>query len=410
MELLLQVAEDALRRSALRAPRSMLERVLALSAELDQSGKRDLIQLRTISLLGPLVTLLDGHRSASALYETGKELYFAVHASERAPFFPVLWGWWFTAGDLIEQTRRSEILIRDVTPDADRESRLQALHCGWATLFDGGAHDRCLTAITDGLSLYDTETAQRSRYKYGHDARVCGLGERTLSAWLTGQLDLSAQSIQACEEWADETGHLPSRLHALDIAMQVAFFNRDPSGIDRVLSKIESISQADAVPVIAAKRQIFRSWARVRNGGDADIEAVEQGLHALHGFGVLEDTPFYADIAAEVRAHGGASSRAVGRLEDDIADAKATGLTFWLPELLRRKAVLTNGAAAEAALDEGFQIAQAQNAQMLALRNLSARIDLGLAIPSDQVATMAEKIGHVSDCRLRRQVANALGI
>jgi len=72
--------------------------------------------------------------------------------------------------------------------------------------------------------------------------------------------------------------------------------------------------------------------------------------------------------------------------------------------------VLSRGAVAAEALDEGFEIAQAQNAQMLALRNVASRLDMGLPLASDQAAVMAEKIAHVSDCKARRKVMDALAI
>jgi class 3 adenylate cyclase len=408
LELLLVVAEEAIRRSAISAPRAMLDRVLGLSAELDPGADRDLIRLRAIALLGPLVTLLEGPRAAAPLYDQGQTLYFAMTPADRAPFFPILWGWWFTASDLVEQTRRSNILIRDVTPDADPESRLQALHCGWATLFDGGAHHRCLSAIDDGLALYDPETARRSRYLYGHDARVCGLGERSLSGWLTGRLDLSAAALRGCEDWADETEHLGSRLHGLDIAMQVAVFRHDLPEIDRILTKIAALSDADAAPAIRAKRQIFGGWMAARAGDSGQADAVQDGLRTLRGLGVLEDTPFYADIAAEVAAAHGPVAAALGPLNDEIAASRATGLTYWLPELLRRKAVLVTGADAARALDDGFAVAQAQAAHMLSLRNVATRLDLGLAVPPDHAAYLAEHLANISDCALKSRVADAL--
>ncbi len=408
--LLVDVAEDAIRRSALRAPRAMLQRVLSLSEQFESGTARDLVQLRAYALLGPLVTLLEGHRAAAPLYEAGQALYFGLPTRDRSPFFSILWGWWFTSSDLIEQTRRSEILIRDVPPDADAESRLQALHCAWATLFDGGAHDRCLSAISDGLALYDPQTARRSRFQYGHDARVCGLGERALCGWLTGQLETSAEAIRECEVWADGTGHLSSRLHALDIATQVAFFNHDLHSIDRILNKIASLSGSDASPAITAKRQIFRGWMAVRAGDPAQVAAVTQGLNALRDFGVLEDTPLYADIAARVASVNGTATQALGPLDDEIAAARATGLTYWLPELLRRKAMLTGGVVASTSLDEGFEIAGAQNARMLSLRNVATRLDLGLPIPAHVALSMAETLGQVSDCTLRRKVMDALAV
>lgn len=406
--LLLRVAEDAIRRSALRAPRKMLERVLALSDRLATGPDRDLLQLRAITLLGPLVTLLDGPRAAAPLYEQGQALYFALPETARDAFFPVLWGWWFTSSNLVEQTRRSEVLIRDVTPQADPESRLQALHCGWATLFDGGAHARCLSTISDGLALYDPQVGHQSRYRYGHDAKVCGLGERALCGWLIGQLEMSAAAVAECETWADHTAHLSSQLHGLDIASQAAFFRHDLVEVDRILSKMEGLSDADGVPVITAKRQIFRGWMAARTGDTGQIEAVTAGLEALRSFGVMEDMPFYADIAADVMAASGAIDAAIGPLDAAIQEARSTGLTYWLPELLRRKAVLSGGATARTALDEGFDVAYAQDAQMLVMRNVASRLDMDLVLPPEHAARLRGKIDTISDCALRRKVIGAL--
>ena len=407
--LLVDVAEEAIRRSALRAPRASLERAHTLIPKIPAGRSRDLLLLRLLQLLGPLVTLLDGPRAAAPLYNRAQKLYFDLSESDRQDFFPVLWGWWFTASDLKEQTRRSEILIRDVTPDQDAESRLQALHCGWATLFDGGAHSRCLQAITDGLALYDEEKGARSRVLYGHDARVCGLGERALSGWLTGRLDMSAEAIHACTQWADHTGHGPSQLHGLDIAMQVAFFNGDVARIDQILTRIAAISAAEAAPAIAAKRQIFQVWKAVRAGAADHASSVLQGLSTLRDMGVLEDTPIYADIAAEVTAVTRGADAALGALNEEIAEARDTGLTFWLPELLRRKAMLAP-TEADAALSEGWEVAQAQDAQMLVLRTLATRLDLGLDLPSDVGPALAVRLPEITDSPLRRKVVDALGL
>jgi predicted ATPase len=295
-----------------------------------------------------------------------------------------------------------------VTPEADPESRLQALHCGWATLFDGGAHARCLSTISDGLALYDPQVGQLSRYRYGHDAKVCGLGERALCGWLTGRLEMSAAAVAECEDWADHTAHLASQLHGLDIASQAAFFRHDLSEVDRILSKMERLSDAGGVPVITAKRQIFRGWMAARAGDSGQIDAVTQGLEALRTFGVMEDMPFYADIAADVTAASGKVDAAMGPLDAAIEEARSTGLTYWLPELLRRKAILSGGAVAVSALDEAFEVAYGQDAQMLVLRNVASRVDLGLALPSSHASRLRDKIDTISDCALRRKVSGAL--
>ncbi len=411
LTLLTEVSEDAIRRSARHAPRAMLERVLAQAADLAEGPERNRIEIQAIVLLGPLVTLLDGPRAAAPLYERGQALYFTMPVADRAPWFPILWGWWFTASDLIEQSRRSEVLIRDVPPETDPESRLQALHCAWATLFDAGEHIRSLSAVEDGLALYDKEIARKSRYQYGHDARVCGLGERALSLWMQGRLNDSKSAILASENWADETGHLSSQLHALDIATQTAFFRMDIREIERILTKVASLSEADALPATRAKLDIFRGWIKARTGDAAQASIVTAGLERLKEFGVLEDTPIYADIAADVAWASGMSEQALGPLQEEIDHARRTRLIFWLPELLRRRAILASDAGlsgAAANLDEGFALAIEQDAHHLALRNLATRVELGLSLPTEARMKMTERIGLISDCALKTSVADAL--
>lgn len=410
LTILLQVAEEAIRRSALKAPRKMLERILKEAGGLPEGQARDLIELRAIALLGPIVSLLESHRAAAPLYEQGQEIYFRLDEAARGPFFSVLWGWWFTSGDLIEQAGRSEVLIRDVRPDADPESRLQALHCGWASLFDGGAHARCLQAIDDGLALFDPEVARHSRYLYGHDAKVCGLGERALCQWFTGDLEASAQAIRDCEAFADETEQLASQLHGLDIATQLAVFNQDLPEIDRILRRTLSLAQADQAPAITAKRAIFGGWIASKRGDMSKVAAVTAGLAKLRALGVVEDTPHYADIAAEVTAAAGDVAAALGPLDDEIAQSRTSGLTYWLPELLRRKALLTEGEVAAAALEEGFDIAWSQGAHMLCLRNVAVRLDMGLSIPAEIREKTETRLGQVSDCALRQAVIDGLGL
>ena len=412
LRMMLDVAEDAVQRSALKAPRALLERVLRLATDLDDDGERRAISIRAITLLGPLVTLLDGNRFSAHLYETGQELYFEMDEVDRAPWFSVLWGWWYTAGDLIEQTRRSQILIRDVAPSGDPETRLQALHCAWATLYDGGAHATCLSAVEDGLALYDPDVAVRSRHLYGHDAKVCGLGERALSTWLTGDLETSRTSIAAAEAWAEETDHLNSRLHALDIAIVAAFFRHDDAEITRILKRFGALAGGDALPVVEAKLAIFQGWQRAREGGGPrEALAVQAGLARLRELGALEDTPIYADIAADVAGLTGTPAEALGPLEDEIAEAKAVRLTVWLPELHRRRARLLTEAGrpgAETSLDEGLELALSQDANMLVLKNLGSRLTLGFGISDVLRTEVGDRVLGVSEGELRTQVIHAL--
>ncbi|WP_424926904.1 ATP-binding protein [Amaricoccus tamworthensis] len=401
VDLLIETAETAIRRSAVTAPEASLQRALKLTAKIRDAERRRETRLRIITLLGPLISQVAGPRGAAGIYRSGQELVFDLEEGQRGEWFPVLWGWWFTASDQKEQLRRADVIIKGISESESREARLQALHCGWATQFATGAHDRCLAAIDEGLELYDTSVAETSRHHYGHDARVCGLGERAQSLWMKGDVEGSLAAIKKAEDWADETGHTPSTLHALDMATLAAFYRRDFDEIGRTLGKITDLTGSRELPVIAAKREIFGGWFAARSNLAYDADRVRNGLQSLRDLGALEDTPIYADIVAETMTLCGKAREAVADLDREIEEARQTNLVFWVPELLRRRAWLSTmiGEDERAAgfLDEGFEMAKHQNANMLLLRNHSMRVQLGLDVPGEVSSTLLDRIDLVSD-------------
>ncbi len=411
---LIDAAELAIQRSALTAPRATLERAIGLLNQLKDRDVARQFELRAISLLGPLVTLLEGPRAAAPLYERGQDLCFELEKGARGEWFPILWGWWFTASDLIEQSRRSEALIGSITVADSNEARLQALHCGWATMFDVGAHDDSLDAVREGLALYDPEEARRSRLCYGHDAKVCGLGERALSLWLQGDGDGSLVAIDEALRWGEEIGHLPSLLHALDIANTGAFFRRDAGEIKRVLTQIGCLSGSEASPAMLAKVRIFDAWFAAQSGDMDAHHRVSEGLATLRNLGVLEDTAIYADISAETATLCGVADTAIAGLTHEIAEAKRTRLLFWVPELLRRQALLAylseTSDDPSVFLDEGLELALSQNANMLVLRNAETRLALGMGLSKALRAQLAERILGVTGAVERDHVVKALGL
>lgn len=414
VERLVAAAERGLQLSALRGPRRMLDRALALTERIADAAERRMMALRAIALLGPTVRVLDGPREAAPLYERGQALVFELRPGERGPWFPVLWGWWFTAPTLREQAERSETMIRDISAEDSREARLQALHCGWATLYDAGEHARSLAAVEEGLALYNPVVAARSRHLYGHDARVCGLGERAQSLWMQGDVAGSLGAIAVAESWAEETGHGPSLLHALDMGTLAAFYRRDYAEIERLLKRVSAVSGEGDMPVVEAKRQTFDGWIAARRGGRGRGAAVEEGLRRLRDLGALEDTPIYADIAADAAARAGDPASALAALDGEIATARQSRLVFWLPELLRRRAILARAADGTAPvsawLDEGLEVAEAQAAHMLVLRNVAARIRFGEPVPARVRESVAERIALIGDCPERAPVRDALGL
>jgi len=244
-----QAAEACGVRSAMHEADRLLdfaEKQLELAGN---SGEANDLLLRLLTVRGPVAAALFGRGGdqARAIYGRGVSACAERQDEDRAKWFPLYWGWWFTAPDYATQRERSDILLRDLEGSADPEVRLQALHCAWATNEDAGLHTHCLHCVEEGLRLYDADRARFSRGRYGgHDAKVCGLGERAFSLWFMGDDAGSSDSIEAAKAWAEHINHPNSILHALEFEVELQRYRNDHAGVIRVADRIAEFTKANA--------------------------------------------------------------------------------------------------------------------------------------------------------------------
>jgi predicted ATPase len=337
--------------------------------------KVDELSLQLLATRGPIATALYGAGSpeARAVYERGISLCRDKVSGQAERWFPIYWGWWFTAPDFDTQRRRSQIIIGDLDEAGDPEVRLQALHCAWATEFNAGNLASCLRCIERGLMLYDPDRARLSRVKYGgHDARVCGLGERALSFWYIGEN--ARESAQSALQWAEEIGHRGSLCHALDFVATLHFYERSIDDVTAMARRIQELGELHSLPGMNAKAKIFGGWAHaVTTSGPEGLRQFSEGLDTLREIGTEEDFPIYFDMHAEILARVERLEDAIELLDRAIERAHRTGHVIWLPELYRRRAALreTRGDARDDYLEdlrEALGSARAQGAEMLVRR------------------------------------------
>ena len=300
--------------------------------------------LELLSARGPVAAALFGRGSpqASAVYDQAVALCSASAEKDRARWFPLYWGWWFTAPNYEAQKARSDIVVRDLEETADPEVRLQSFHCAWATNFDAGRHAYCLGCVEAGLALYDEERARLSRVRYGgHDAKVCALGERALSLWFTGDEAGSARSMEAALDWAERIAHPDSLFHALDYAVGLARYQNDFRRAIAVAGRMSAMAAERALPGGRAKAKLFGGWARARLGDlDGGVVEFNEGFALQRDIGTEENLPLYRDMEAELLAQAGRHEEAVAIVEEAIVSSGRSGQVFWLPELHRRRGLL----------------------------------------------------------------------
>ena len=312
----------------------------SLTAE--PSAVRDL-RLAMLAVRGPVAAALHGRGSpqACAIYEEGVTLCQTQTDQDLAKWFPLYWGWWFTAPNS-ENKVRSDILVRDLKHTADPEVRLQSLHCAWATAFDAGQHSYCLDCVREGLTLYDEERAVWMRGRYGgHDAKVCALGERALSLWFMGHEKAAIASIEEAIDWAKWIDHPASIFHALDYAAGLAYYRGDVSGALLLATQMDSLAAAHGMPSATAKARLFGGWAKAMVAPMNDgVGAFDRALNLQREIGTEENLCIYNDMKTDLLELNGQYEAALNLTAETIESSLATGQTFWVPELLRRKARL----------------------------------------------------------------------
>ncbi len=336
----IRAAESCAIRSAMHEAEHLLSTAEAHLSRCKPGPKVEDLMLELCETRGPVVIELFGKSSAEAraTYEKGVAICSAIHPDDRDTWFPLYWGWWFTAPDLGVQNARARILLRDSATTTD-EVRLQSLHCGWATHFHAGNHSDCLACIEQGLALYDPDRAVGSRAKFGgHDAKVCALAERGLSQWLQGDPRAAAHSLETALGWAEEIGHVGSLSHALDVAIVGHWLREDVDNVAAFASRMQQMAKENNLPGLKAKSSIFGGWARALRESLADgLQELEEGLQLQRAIGTEEDLPIHIELWADLLARSGNYDAGIRAVDDALRRAHDAGNAVWLPVLYRRR-------------------------------------------------------------------------
>jgi predicted ATPase/class 3 adenylate cyclase len=356
--------------SAMVEARQLLDHALELVGNMPDSDARDVLKLTSISAIGPVLTSMEGSTSPQAckLYEEGVGIARRRPAAEQAKWFPIYWGWWFTGSDFSVQRQRAQAAISDLGSIADAEVQLQVRHCLWAIEFNVGHHDSCIEAVNAGLEIYQAGHGAESLTLYGgHDARVCGLGQRGLSLWFAGHVADALRSVDESRKWADRLGHVGSIAHACDIQAMLHRYRRDFQSLRAIALDMKSIAALHNIPSLSAKAELFEGWCiGLTENPQIGLDMVERGMAVLWKIETPEDFPVYCDMHAELLALRGEVEQGLQLVTKTIAEAERTGHAYWLAELHHRLARLMhasdmNREAIALALDRSLGIALAQN-------------------------------------------------
>jgi predicted ATPase/DNA-binding SARP family transcriptional activator len=344
--ILARLGRDSAMRSAMTEASTSLRHALHLTESIDEIEARERLQLEIIAALGPVITSQSGSNNAQAtdLYQRGVNIARQRPPKERAEWFAVFWGWWYTGSDFQTMHDRALRVQEMLAGVDDPEIVLQINHCIWAIDFNLGKHRETLQAIDSGLALYDLNRAMANRALFGvHDAKVCGLGQKALSLWLTGRTEASDSTLAEMIAFVKSIDHAPSTAHSFDTEAVSAFYRNDFEKLSNVARRMGGFADKYELEYLAGMSLLFGGWADARLHALAPGHATFlTGLEKLRSLGAVMDLPIYLDMQATLLALDGELDKAFDVLSEAITAAERSGHAYWLAELYRRRGDLAS--------------------------------------------------------------------
>lgn len=332
-----RAGEIAQQLSATQESVRLVSHALDLLRSLPTTPQRLELERDLLLALGPLLVVTHGYAGqlVAATYTRAHDISRELNQGEAS--FASLWGLWLycsARGDPTKARDLTDQLLAIGTQSGDRQMFLQARHAAWSTAFFQGDLEHTRKYVADGLAHYDPERDHAQSLRYGgHDPAICGIGADAKVLWLSGYPDDAFERLEELLALAEQLNHLPSLAHAIESAMWVSHYHRDPTRVQELASKLFELPH-DETSYWQTPPLILQGWSLMVQCRALDgIEQMERGLAAFRAAETIESWSYYQSMLAE-------GYLLVGRAEDALrilADALsvATMTAWWLPELYR---------------------------------------------------------------------------
>lgn len=344
-------------------------------------------QLEILIALGPqlITTKGSGSRKVEEVYASALSLCDQLPTS--AGHFTAHWGAWRISKNFRAKSARAERLENLATQLDDDGLRLQAHHCQWATLFHLGRYGECRRHTQSGLELYARGDYRAHAAVYGgHDPRVCALGETAQALWLLGFPDQALAKMRQAKSWAEDLRQAGSIVHVMDMTLLMYRYRRDARSVATEAKRFGEYAEEQAFSEHREKARVFRGWSLTKLGRpQRGIEMMREAIRSHEAIGTREDPPVWKEMLGEACLEAGLLDEGLEVVENAVSDTEASGLRFWVPELLRCKgsllltASVENTEEARSYFEGARELARSQEAKILELRAVMCLAGLRVA-------------------------------
>ena len=197
---------------------------------------------------------------------------------------------------------------------------------------------------------------------------------QALSQWHIGEVAPCHATMAEAISLAKELDDTHALAFALWHAGWLAYYERDPVEVERLVSDVIDLSTRHHYAQWLAVGSILRGWARSASGETSDgISWIEDGTRNYRATGVVLGMPYYLALKAEALHLADRTSEALEALNEAEALAERFEQSFWCAELHRLRGVFLTATDADdiqicTSFLEAIRIAKEQKSMSLATR------------------------------------------
>jgi class 3 adenylate cyclase/predicted ATPase len=368
------------RRSAARS--AMAEAVAQFQKGLDQlallpeTPERQRQELEFWSALGPALRFAKGQGTPEMGHAFARARALWEKLGSPPEFHHIPYGQSFHhvyRGEFDVAQRLDEDLLRVSHQRNDLPGLVLGHASSGRTLMFAGKFALARSHLEQALALYDPIAHGSLGGQTGSHPGVGARGQLGIALFCLGFPEQAVAQGSAAIAEATALGHAPSLAASLAMDARVLALAGNDAALDQRAGQLIAIAAEQGFPMYRALGTIYRGFARVRSGEQAEgMALLRSGASAYGATGAETRISFHAALLAEGCEIAGQVDEALSLLEDALQVTERIGERWFAAELCRRKGrvMLRRGDPETAAglFREALAIAREQDAKLWELR------------------------------------------
>jgi predicted ATPase len=197
--------------------------------------------------------------------------------------------------------------------------------------------------------------------------------------WMGGHMRVALEYCEASLQVARGIGHAFSRALSLSFAAWFHQFRRDAVRTRACATEAIALSSELGLQMWIGWNHVLLGWAMLSEDRPGEARAlIRQGLREWRATGSELGVSYFLTILAEAEARAGQVEAGLEALIEAQQFVYSSGERFWLPELLRQRALLLEQTGAPAAQVVQTLLEACDEAARSGSRMLELRVLLGL--------------------------------